>query len=225
MKPKYTLLSPLDERWPPQLGDLGDQAPMELYVLGDPNLRELTRHAVAMVGSRAATAYGEVVATELASDLAERGVTVISGGAYGIDAVCHRAALGVAGKTVAVMAGGVDRLYPPGNQRLLEAIIAQGGAVISELPPGTVPNRGRFAARNRLIAALGEATVVVESAGRSGSGTLNTARHAGVLGRPVGAVPGPVTSLCSAGCHKLIQQGLARLVVSVDDITDLAGKR
>jgi DNA processing protein len=225
MKPKYTLLSPLDERWPSQLGDLGDQAPMDLYVLGNPNLRELTRRAVAMVGSRAATAYGEVVATELAADSAERGFTIISGGAYGIDAVCHRAALGVAGKTVAVMAGGVDRLYPPGNQRLLERIIADGGAVISELPLGTVPSRARFAARNRLIAALGEATVVVESAGRSASGSLSTARHAGVLGRPVGAVPGPVTSLCSVGCHSLIQQGLARLVANVDDVIDLAGRR
>jgi DNA processing protein len=178
---------------------------------------ELTQTAisVAVVGSRAATAYGEHVAAEMAAGLAERGLAVISGGAYGIDAAAHRAALAVGGRTLALMAGGLAQVYPPGNARLLEQIRAEQ-LLISEHPPTRRPSRPRFLARNRLIAALTQATVVVEGGVRSGA--ANTLRWALGLQRPVLAVPGPVTSALSATPHRLIRDGEAILVTSADDV-------
>jgi len=173
---------------------------------------------VGIVGARAATAYGEQVASEIAGDLAATGVAVVSGGAYGIDGSAHRAALGVGGKTVAFLAGGVDRAYPQGHRDLLQRIAATG-AVVSEVPCGTAPTKWRFLSRNRLIAALGDATVVVEAGWRSGS--LNTAGHAAALGRPLGAVPGPVTSPTSAGCHRLLREYDARCVTSAEEVREL----
>jgi DNA processing protein len=157
------------------------------------------------------------MASDIAAGVASTGRAVLSGGAYGIDAAAHRQAVSVGAVTIAVMAGGVDRLYPAGNDQLLGAVI-ENGAVVSEVPPGYAPHRSRFLTRNRLIAA-GAATVVVEAALRSGA--LNTARHAAGLLRPVGAVPGPATSPSSAGCHALIRDGAAVLVAGADHVLEL----
>ena len=178
--------------------------------------------SVALVGSRDSTSYGASVTGDLAYSLAQRGFTVVSGGAYGIDAHAHRAALaGGSGPmpTIAVMAGGVDRFYPSGNEDLLRAVANQG-AVIAEVPPGSAPTRYRFLQRNRLIAALASVTVVVEARWRSGA--LNTAHHAESLGRAVGAVPGSVHSANSAGCHRLLREGGAICVTDAAEIAELA---
>ncbi|MDR2374644.1 MAG: DNA-processing protein DprA [Bifidobacteriaceae bacterium] len=208
--------------WPEALADLGAETPFCLWVrtgaLGPAELPERLTPAVSVVGARAATAYGESVAAGLVGDLAARGVGIVSGGAFGIDAAAHRTALAVGGVTVAVMAGGVDRLYPQGNERLLAAVVADG-AVVSELPPGAAPRRERFLSRNRLIAALSQVTVVVEAGWRSGA--HRTAGVAAELLRPVAAVPGPVTAASSAGCHRLIRQGIATLVTGADEVREL----
>lgn len=208
-----------DANWPESLDDLGDHAPVLLWVRGDAG-RLVSSERVSIVGARAASAYGESVAAEFAGDLAMSGTLVVSGGAYGIDGAAHRAALGVGGATVAFLAGGVDRAYPAGHQQLFERIQASG-AMVSELPCGAAPTKWRFLARNRLIAALGQATVVVEAGWRSGS--LNTAGHAAALGRPLGAVPGPVTSAASAGCHRLLREYDARCVTSTTEVRELLG--
>lgn len=214
------LLLPGDAHWPDAFADLGVHAPSALWVRGDLTLL-VAPQRVSIVGARASTAYGEAVAAELAGALSARGTVIVSGGAYGIDGAAHRAALGSAGSTVAFLAGGVDRAYPAGHQRLFERIIA-GGAVISELPCGAAPTKWRFLARNRLIAALGMATVVVEAGWRSGS--LNTAGHAASLGRPLGAVPGPVTSAASAGCHRLLREYAAHCVTCAAEVRELLGE-
>ena len=167
-------------------------------------LARLAERAVAVVGSRAATGYGAHVAGELAAGLAERGWTVVSGAAIGIDGAAHRGALAVGGPTVAVLACGADRAYPAAHQALLDRIAATGAGG-QRVPAGCVPGRHRFLVRNRLIAGLGAGTVVVEAGLRSGA--QRTAADAGALGRAVMAVPGPVTSAVSAGCHRLIREG------------------
>lgn len=211
------LIVPGDPEWPVALDDLGVHAPAVLWVRGDRSL--LCRSPrVAIVGARAASAYGEMVAAELAGDLAGRGAVIVSGGAYGIDGAAHRAALAVDGATVAFLAGGVDRAYPQGHQQLLRRIV-DTGAVVSEVPCGVAPTKWRFLSRNRLIAALGQATVVVEAGWRSGS--LNTAGHAASLGRPLGAVPGPVTSASSAGCHRLLREYDASCVTNAGEVREL----
>lgn len=214
------LVVPGDACWPVRLSDLGTQAPAALWVRGRCELL-VAQPQVAVVGARAATGYGDRVASELAGDLATTGAVIVSGGAYGIDGAAHRAALGVGGVTVAVLAGGVDRLYPAGHHDLLTRI-AERGAVVSEPPCGAAPTKWRFLARNRLIAALGHATVVVEAGWRSGS--LNTAGHAATLGRPLGAVPGPVTSASSAGCHRLLREYDATCVTSAAEVRELMGE-
>ncbi|WP_271985349.1 DNA-processing protein DprA [Pseudoclavibacter terrae] len=212
---------PGDPEWPTQLDDLGPHAPCALWVRGSVDtLRELAP-SVALVGARASTTYGEDVTVRLASGLANRGYALVSGGAYGIDAVAHRVALAEDAATVAVLAGGPDRLYPQGNRALLERIIAQG-ALVSELPVGQAPTRWRFLQRNRIISALASATVVVEAGRRSGA--ANTAAHTLTLGRPLGAVPGPVTSAASVGCHRLLRETDATLITSVDDIVEMLGQ-
>lgn len=213
------LVLPGDPHWPSRLDDLGDHAPVLLWVRGEPGLLSAASR-VAIVGARAATAYGDSVSAELAGDLAATGSVVVSGGAYGIDGSAHRAALGVGGDTVAFLAGGVDRAYPAGHEHLFERI-RSAGAVVSELPCGAAPTKWRFLGRNRLIAALGDATVVVEAGWRSGS--LNTAGHASSLGRPLGAVPGPVTSAASAGCHRLMREYDAQCVTNAAEVRELMG--
>ena len=180
----------------------------------------MAQRAAAVVGTRAATAYGEHVAADLAAGLAERDVAVVSGGAYGIDGAAHRAALAADGITVAVLAGGLDVPYPAGHSALLHRI-GQHGLLLTEYPPGVRPARHRFLTRNRLVAAVAGAAVVVEAGLRSGA--ANTAAWARALGRVVAAVPGPVTSSASAGCHALLRNG-AELVTRADDVVELVGR-
>ncbi len=213
------LLLPGDDAWPSGLGDLGAHAPLVLWARGELD-RCRGRQTASIVGARAATAYGESVAAELAGDLAASGVAIISGGAYGIDGSAHRAALGAGGTTIAFLAGGIDRAYPVGHQQLFDRIRA-GGAVLSEVPCGSAPTKWRFLQRNRLIAAAGAATVVVEAGWRSGS--LNTAGHAAALGRPLGAVPGPISSAASAGCHRLLREYDAVCVTNAQEVRELWG--
>ena len=209
---------PGDEHWPDVL-DRHELPPHCLFVRGDPDLSSLTRRAVAVVGSRAATEYGVRVAAELGEGLGGRGWTVVSGAAYGIDAAAHRGALAAGGPTVAVLACGVDVAYPRAHRSLLEEI-ARTGSLVSEVPVGSSPYRSRFLARNRLIAMLGRATVVVEAGLRSGA--LSTAREAARHHLPVAAVPGPVTSATSAGCHLLIRDAGAVLVTDGAEVAELA---
>ncbi|WP_378145621.1 DNA-processing protein DprA [Cnuibacter sp. UC19_7] len=213
------LLLPGDAAWPSGVDDLGRHAPLALWVRGLPTALEPPAGSVAVVGSRDSTAYGEHMAIEIASGLGDRGFSVVSGAAYGIDAAAHRAALAVKRTTVAFVAGGVDRAYPAGHRDLLTRIAAYG-AVVAELPCGASPTRWRFLQRNRLIAACSQAVVVVEAGRRSGS--LNTAGHAAALGRPLGAVPGPVTSALSSGCHRLLREYDAACVTSADEVVELA---
>ncbi|MGO1505361.1 MAG: DNA-processing protein DprA [Brachybacterium sp.] len=214
------IITPLDSEWPRALDDLQESRPHCLWVQGPGRLDQLVSgRTAALVGSRASTPYGEDTASSFAAAFAASGGTVVSGGAYGIDAAAHRGALATdAGATIAVLAGGLDRLYPRGNTELLERI-RERHLLLSETPPGTAPTRWRFLARNRLIAALSQATIVVEASWRSGA--LSTARLADQLSRPVGAVPGPVTSAASAGCHRLIRERGAVLITEPADLLDL----
>ncbi|WP_430645417.1 DNA-processing protein DprA [Agromyces sp. GXS1127] len=211
------LLLPGDPAWPVGVDDLGVHAPLALWVRGRPSAL-VESPSIALVGARAASGYGEHVAVESSAGLVDRGFAVVSGGAYGIDGTAHRAALATNGTTVAFLAGGVDRFYPAGHESLL-ARVAATGAVVSELPCGAAPTRWRFLQRNRLIAAAAAATVVLEAGMRSGS--LNTAGHAAALGRPLGAVPGPVTSPSSAGCHRLLREFDAVCVTSAAQMAEL----
>lgn len=220
---------PEDPEWPPVLdqliflADVGEKwvaPPLGLWIRGEADLAELAPRSVAVVGARAATDYGRRIAIELGADLSSRGWTVVSGAAYGIDGAAHRGTLAVAGTTVAILACGADLTYPRGHSDLLRRIL-DSGLIVSELPPGTVPSRARFLARNRLIAALTRGTVVVEAALRSGA--LSTATWASSLQRPLAAIPGPVTSAMSAGCHKLIRQGAAVLVNDAAEVSDVVG--
>ncbi|TFV72491.1 DNA-protecting protein DprA [Blastococcus sp. CT_GayMR20] len=196
--------------------------PVALWVRGPARLDELVERSVAIVGSRASTAYGEHVAGELGHQLGERGWTVVSGGAFGIDAAAHRGALAAEAPTVAVLACGVDRPYPASHGALFTRI-AETGLLVSEWPPGCAPLRHRFLVRNRLIAALTRGTVVVEAAARSGAQA--TAKRARRLGREVLVVPGPVTSAMSVGCHELLrdrEEG-ATLVASAAHVIEAVG--
>ena len=204
------------DRYPTALAELAEP-PLVLWAQGNLELlADLPQRAVAVCGSRAATAYGEHVATDWSHQLAHRGALVVSGGSYGIDAAAHRGALATGtGRTVLISAGGLDRPHPAGNAGLFERVAATGGLLLSEAAPGRAPTRSWFLARNRLIAALSAGTVVVEAARRSGA--INTADWCRTLARPVMAVPGPVTSATSTGVHELIKTG-ARLITSVEDI-------
>ncbi|MFD3405884.1 DNA-processing protein DprA [Kribbella sp. NPDC058693] len=216
---------PGDDEWPDQVeileeaGQLTRRAgvPFGLWVRGQANLRQSLTRAVSVVGARACSSYGEHVATELSAGLAEAGVTVVSGGAFGIDAAAHRGALAVPGTTIAVLACGVDVSYPKRNSALFSRV-AEAGLVVAELPPGCSPTKLRFLARNRLIAAATQGTVVIEAAIRSGA--LNTAGWAEQCGRAVLAVPGPVTSRMSAGSHLLVRERNAVLATNVADIIE-----
>jgi DNA processing protein len=212
------LVCPGDSEWPTQLNTLGAARPYALWLRGEADLRYCCLQSVSIVGARASSAYGTHVGMEMAATLAGRGWTIVSGAAYGIDASAHRGALAADGVTIAVLACGVDHAYPPGHHDLLASIAAQG-VLVSEWPPGRTPNRLRFLIRNRVIGALTRGTVVVEAGLRSGA--LNTARYARDLGRPVMAVPGPVTSEVSAGCHKIIREWDAVCVTDAHDVLEL----
>jgi len=223
------LVCPEDHEWPVQVDELAVVSdakdpvmpPVALWVRGPRELAAVCARSVSLVGSRAASPYGTHVAGELAYDLADRGWTVVSGGAYGIDGCGHRGALAAEGPTVAVLASGVDRPYPLGHRALFERIAA-GGLLISEWPPGSSPQRLRFLVRNRVIAALSAGTVVVEAAARSGA--RMTARRAAELCRPLMAVPGPVTSAMSVGAHQMIRTAGATLVTNAAEVIDLVGR-
>jgi DNA processing protein len=223
------LITPDDDEWPILAfaafgGDTvaakpQGRPPLVLWAMGPARLDETAYRAAAVVGTRAATSYGEQVAADLAAGLAEQEVAVVSGGAYGIDGAAHRAALAVEGITVAVLAGGLDIPYPAGHSGLLHRI-GSNGLLVTEYPPGVRPARHRFLTRNRLVAALAGAAVIVEAGLRSGA--ANTAAWARALGRVVGAVPGPVTSSASSGCHALLRAG-AEVVTRAEDIVELVG--
>ena len=214
------VLIPGDEEWPLGLDDL-PTPPHCLYVRGPFHQSALHEDGLAVVGARACTPYGSQVARNMAAHLTDRGRVVISGGAFGIDAAAHEGALSAQGPTVAVLACGLDRFYPQANAGLFRRIL-DDGALVSELPPGCAPYRQRFLARNRLIAALGVGTVVVEASLRSGS--LSTAGRAFELGRHVAMVPGPVTSAASAGCHEWLRTKPVSLVTDGRDVLDLMGQ-
>ncbi|WP_285732239.1 DNA-processing protein DprA [Nocardiopsis sp. ATB16-24] len=210
-------VAPGDPEWPGRLEQLdlpGGRRSHGLWVRGRGDLRNLCLRSVAVVGARAATSYGEHVASEMAYGLAERAVVVVSGGAYGIDGAAHRAANAV-GSTVVVLACGLDVDYPRGHAGLFAAV-ARTGVLVSERPVGVAPRAPDFLIRNRLIAALTPGTVVVEAGRRSGA--LNTASHAAELNRVLMAVPGPVTSAMSVGCHLLLRDWQAGCVTCADDV-------
>ena len=224
------LITPDDDEWPglafasfrgaPVRDRPQGRAPLVLWAIGPLRLDDVAERAAAIVGTRACTAYGEHVAADLSAGLAEHDVAIVSGGAYGIDGVAHRAALSADGMTVAVLAGGVDVLYPAGHSALLHRVGATG-LLVSEYQPGVRPARHRFLTRNRLVAALSGATVVVEAGIRSGA--ASTAAWARALGRVVCAVPGPVTSAASTGCHVLLRAG-AELVTRADEVREIIGR-
>lgn len=229
------LLIPEDPHWPPQLRDLGPAEPLALWWRGESPSAAVSRlpefhRSVAIVGSREVTDYGARVTGEISQTLAERGLCILSGGAYGVDAAAHRSALRAwerrSGEgreesgtpTIAVLAGGLDRFYPAGNETLLRSI-GRAGLLLSELAPGSAPTKHRFLQRNRIIAALAPVTVVTEARWRSGA--QSTAHHAVGMGRPVGAVPGSVYSPTSAGCHRLLRETPAELVRDAADVAEL----
>lgn len=207
-----------DDEWPSRLNVLAC-APERLWVRGESLLAMQT--PVAVVGARASTSYGEQVAAQLAADLAEAGVTLVSGGAYGIDSAAIRGALGVGGSVVCVQASGIDDPYPRVNAQLLDEVTRRG-TVITGFEPGSHPTRSTFQTRSRQVAALASVVVVVEAAARSGA--LLGVAQAHELGTPVLAVPGPVTSAMSAGPHRLIRDGVARIITSASDVLAILDK-
>jgi DNA processing protein len=208
-------ITPHSPDWPISLNDLF-AIPIGLVVKGD--VASLSQRSLAIVGTRNPTSYGMRIAGDFAAGFVDREWNIISGGAYGIDSAAHKGALIAEGQTVAVLATGVDVAYPAGNVRLF-AEIADNGALVSEVLPGTHAIPVRFLNRNRIIAALSQATLVVEAAFRSGS--LRTARDAAELLRPVMAIPGPINAPTSEGCHRLIGERAAEIVTSVSDAIEL----
>ncbi|MBB3038614.1 DNA-processing protein DprA [Hoyosella altamirensis] len=197
-------------------------APIALWKRGAVSIDEVSSSAVAVVGTRAPSSYGEQSTIDMACELSAAGCTIVSGAAYGIDACAHRAALAGQMPTVAVLACGIDQVYPSGHDRLLSEIV-RNGAVVTEYPPGTRPARFRFLARNRLVAALSDAVLVTEAGKRSGA--RNTARWGRLFGKPVYAMPGPVTSVSSVGCHQMIRTGEASLVTCGSEVLSDTGLR
>jgi DNA processing protein len=228
------IIVPEDDEWPAQLGDLAllskdvkdpiqrnTYPPHCIWLRGPWRLADASERAVSIVGSRASTSYGDHVASDLAYGLADRGWTVISGGAFGIDAAAHRGALAACGTTIAILACGIDRPYPASNATLFERI-GEHGLLLTEWPPGADPHRHRFLIRNRVIAAAARGTVMVEASRRSGARfTLSRAYQ---LNRIAVAVPGPVTSLASTGCHEEIRLGRAILATNVAEVIDVVGR-
>ncbi|MFC9997542.1 DNA-processing protein DprA [Nocardia sp. NPDC127526] len=224
------VVTPDDAEWPAwrmlglkQLDPERDEAaaaPLVLWVRGQRSLVECTERAIAVVGARCSTGYGNHATGDIAGELAVRGWTIVSGAAFGIDGMAHRAALAVGGLTVAVLACGPDRPYPVQHDHLL-AEIADTGLVVTEYPPGTSARKHHFLARNRLIAALADGVVVVEAGARSGA--RNTVKWSRRLGRPALAVPGPITSASSVGCHRMIREGEALMVTTAEEVLDEAG--
>ena len=211
------LLTPSSEDWPVALNDL-IAPPFALIGLGEREILPTLNQSIGIVGTRNPTHYGSRIASDFSASLCDRGWAIVSGGAYGIDSAAHRGALAVEGETVAVLGGGVRSIFPSGNDRLFTEI-ATHGLLLSEVLPTVPAVPHRFLIRNRLIAALSRGLLVVEAAHRSGS--LRTARDAAELLRPVMAIPGPINTPTSEGCHRLINERRAELVSSVDEIMEL----
>ena len=190
--------------------------PKKLYYIGE--LPAERRPAVAIVGTRKPTAYGREVTAQIASELARRGVVIVSGMALGVDGIAHRAALEVGGTTIAVQGNGLAHLYPSAHRQLGEDIVASGGAILSEYEPDIPARDFQFLERNRIVSGLADAVLITEAAARSG--TLNTAKHALEQGKEVFVVPGNITSPLSAGCNALLKQG-ATPVTSAEDIIEV----
>ena len=211
------LITPIEADWPEQVNDLA-APPIGLIMKG--NISALHQPSLAIVGTRNPTSYGARIAGDFAAGFADREWAIVSGGAYGIDSYAHKGALIAEGVTVAVIASGIDINYPAGNTRLF-AEICESGAIVTEFMPGQRALPHRFLTRNRLIASLSKATLVVEAAFRSGS--LRTARDAAEIFRPVMAIPGPINSPTSEGCHRLIGERAAEIVTSVADAVEFVG--
>lgn len=209
------ILTPENICWPKKLNDLDFAIPYCLWVSGDVTKLIALENSCSVVGARAATSYGERVATEIGSTLGEWGITTVSGGAFGIDAATHRGSIAADGQTIAVLASGIDVPYPGAHAGLFKKI-SEVGLVLTEAPPGSLPFKQKFLTRNRLIAALSSDVVVVEAALRSGS--LSTANWANALGRRVWGVPGPITSATSAGVHAGIRNGSMQIMLEVADL-------
>ena len=216
-KSQAQFLTPEHEHWPIGVNQLINP-PIGLIVKG--NSKSLITDSLAIVGSRKPTNYGANVASEFARGFSDLGWTIISGGAYGIDSYAHRATLQANGRTIAVLATGIEVAYPKSNQKLFNELSTQG-ALISELMPYESAMPSRFLVRNRLIASIAKATLVVEAAYKSGS--LRTAHDAAELLRPVMAIPGPINSAMSQGCHRLISERAAELITSVADAVEFIG--
>ena len=216
-KHQARLITPIDQDWPVQVNDLA-APPIGLIIKG--NISALHQRSLAIVGTRNPTSYGARVAGDFAAGFADREWAIVSGGAYGIDSYAHKGALIAEGVTVAVIASGIDINYPAGNTRLF-AEICESGVMVTESMPGQRALPHRFLTRNRLIASISKATLVVEAAFRSGS--LRTARDAAEIFRPVMAIPGPINSPTSEGCHRLIGERSAEIVTSVADAVEFVG--
>ena len=216
-KHQARLITPIDEDWPVQVNDLA-APPIGLIIKG--NVSALHQRSLAIVGTRNPTSYGARIAGDFAAGFVDREWAIVSGGAYGIDSYAHKGALIAEGVTVAVIASGIDINYPAGNTRLF-AEICESGVMVTESMPGQRALPHRFLTRNRLIASISKATLVVEAAFRSGS--LRTARDAAEMFRPVMAIPGPINSPTSEGCHRLIGERAAEIVTSVADAVEFVG--
>jgi len=210
-------ITPEDNDWPISLADLATP-PIGLVIAGDRSVLLKLDKSISIVGSRQPTNYGLQLSYSLASQASLTQLVVVSGGAYGIDTASHQGALSVGGLSIAVLAGGINRLYPLENQKLFKDI-TKSGLLISEVMPNTESKPYRFLIRNRLIAALSRSTVVVEA--KFISGSIRTARDAAEIFRPVFAIPGPVTSPLSEGCHRLIAERVADIATSLDEILEV----
>ncbi len=211
------LLTLGDENYPQLLKNIDDPPAV---IFGRGNLQALHLPQVALIGSRNSTRQGLTIAYDYASELSTNGFAITSGLAYGIDAASHSGCLSASGKTIAVLGSGVDNIYPAGNRKLASQILQQGGAIISEYPPGTAPRPGNFPRRNRIISGLSLGVLVVEAAMKSGS--LITARVAAEQNREVFALPGSIHNPLSKGCHQLIKNG-ATLVETAGDVVEQLG--
>ena len=210
-------ITPEDNDWPISIADLAIP-PIGLVIAGDRSVLLKLDKSISIVGSRQPTIYGSQLSYSLASQASLAQLVVVSGGAYGIDTASHQGALSVGGISIAVLAGGINRLYPLENQKLFKDI-TKSGLLISEVMPNIESKPYRFLIRNRLIAALSRSTVVVEA--KFISGSIRTARDAAEIFRPVFAIPGPVTSALSEGCHRLIAERVADIATSIDEILEV----
>lgn len=217
----FELIFPGHPHWPSSLNDLGPATPAGLWARGDASILESLQHSATIAGARAASSYGTETTAEIVEALANDSAAIVTGGSFGIEAQAIRTAICTRASTVTISAGGLDRSYPAAHEGLYENA-AEHGAILSESPVGTTPHRWRFLQRNRLLAALSTGTIIPEAGQRSGA--INTAAHASILGRALGAVPGPITSATSSGCHRIITEYSATLIAEPKEAVALIQK-